>query len=174
MAGGLSGAADQIAQNVTHGQPWNQNLDQATAQGLAAGGALGLAGVGLSAATDALSSADATATDGALAATNSTTTDGTLPTDTTDATDSSTTSAACAGGLSFSADTLVQTPSGEQPIARLQVGEHVTSYDPTTGKATTQTITHVFVNQDSDRLDVTLALPATDSAALASWLLVGR
>ena len=54
------------------------------------------------------------------------------------------------------------------------MGDHVTSYDPTTGKATTQTITHVFVNHDTDRLDVTLALPATDSAALASWLLVGR
>ena len=70
----------------------------------------------------------------------------------------------CASRLSFSTDTLVQTPGGEQPIASLQVGEHVTSYDPTTGKATTQTITHVYINQDTDRLDVMLAVPATSDA----------
>ena len=58
----------------------------------------------------------------------------------------------------------MQTPGGEQPIARLRVGDHVTSYDPTTGKATTQTITHVYLNHDSDRLDVTLALPASSNA----------
>lgn len=70
----------------------------------------------------------------------------------------------CTSRLSFSTDTLVQTPGGEQPIASLQVGDHVTSYDPTTGKATTQTIQRVFINQDSDRLDVTLALPASSGA----------
>ncbi len=41
----------------------------------------------------------------------------------------------------------------------------MTAYDPKTGQTKPQTITHVFVNHDSDRLDVTLALPATGSAA---------
>jgi len=112
--------------------PWNQNLDQATVEGLALGGSAGAVGVGVSAASDSLSGADATATDGTVAY-NSASNDRTLAT-TTDASDSTTT-AACAGGLSFSADTLVQTPIGEQPIASLQVGEHVTSYDPATGRS---------------------------------------
>ena len=62
----------------------------------------------------------------------------------------------------------MQTPSGEKPIASLSVGDHVTSYDPTTGKATTQTITHVFVDHDTDRLDVTLALPVSSSATASA------
>ncbi len=63
------------------------------------------------------------------------------------------------------------TPSGEQPIATLQVGQQVQAYDPTTGKVTTQTIQQVWLNHDSNRLDVTLAVqtaPATTAAQDAS------
>jgi hypothetical protein len=69
------------------------------------------------------------------------------------------------GGLSFAASTLVATPQGERPIATLKVGQQVSAYDPTTGKRTTQTIARVFLNHDSDRLDVTLALPASQAGA---------
>lgn len=50
------------------------------------------------------------------------------------------------------------TPSGERSIAALKVGNHVTAYDPATGKQTTQTVERVFINHDTDRLDVTLAV----------------
>ncbi len=63
------------------------------------------------------------------------------------------------------------TPSGAQPIATLQVGQQVQAYDPTTGKVTTQTIQQVWLNHDSNRLDVTLAVqtaPATTAAQDAS------
>jgi hypothetical protein len=59
-------------------------------------------------------------------------------------------------GLSFSADTPVATPSGERAIGSLKVGDQVTAYDPSTGKSSTQTVQHVWVNHDHDLLDVTL------------------
>ncbi|HEX9037694.1 MAG TPA: Hint domain-containing protein [Ktedonobacterales bacterium] len=62
-------------------------------------------------------------------------------------------------GLSFAADTPVATPHGAQPIASLTVGDHVLTYNPTTGKQSAQTIVRVFLNHDHDRLDVTLKLP---------------
>lgn len=50
----------------------------------------------------------------------------------------------CSGArLSFSADTLVATPSGERAIGTLKVGDQVTAYDPTTGKSSTQTVQHL-------------------------------
>jgi hypothetical protein len=68
-------------------------------------------------------------------------------------------------GLSFAAATLVATPRGERPIATLKVGQQVSAYDPTTGKTKTETITRVFLNHDTDRLDVTLAYHTASHAA---------
>jgi RHS repeat-associated protein len=59
-------------------------------------------------------------------------------------------------GQSFSADTLVATPTGEQSISSLQVGDHVQAYDPQTHQESTQTVEKVWVNHDTDLLDVTL------------------
>ena len=56
------------------------------------------------------------------------------------------------------------TPGGERPIASLKVGDHVLAYNPATGKLTTQTIVKVFLNHDHGRLDVTLALPASQTS----------
>jgi hypothetical protein len=42
----------------------------------------------------------------------------------------------------------------------LKVGDHVTSYDPKTGKTTTQTVQQVFLNHDTDLLYVTLRTAA--------------
>ncbi len=72
---------------------------------------------------------------------------------------------ACAGGLSFAADTPVATPQGEQAIASLKVGQPVEAYDPATGKTAPQTIVRVFLNHDHDRLDVTLATPELAATA---------
>jgi RHS repeat-associated protein len=61
------------------------------------------------------------------------------------------------GGMcSFRADTPVATPTGEQAIGSLKVGDQVTAYDPATGKPSTQTVQHVWINHDNDLLDVTL------------------
>ncbi|HZR39854.1 MAG TPA: RHS repeat-associated core domain-containing protein, partial [Ktedonobacteraceae bacterium] len=62
------------------------------------------------------------------------------------------------GGLSFAADTQVSTPQGSQAISTLQVGDHVQAYDPTTRTVSTQTVLNVFINHDSDLIDVTLAM----------------
>lgn len=77
--------------------------------------------------------------------------------------------AAC--GLSFSADTQVTTPSGARPISSPQVGDAVAAYDPATGKSSTQTVQQVFVNHDSDRVDVTLR--TTTSGASTPTRVVG-
>ncbi len=47
------------------------------------------------------------------------------------------------------------------------MGQQVSAYDPATGKTKTETITRVFLNHDTDRLDVTLATQ-TPVAAPAS------
>jgi RHS repeat-associated protein len=57
---------------------------------------------------------------------------------------------------SFSPDTAVATPSGEQPIGSLKVGDQVTAYDPASGKTSTQTVQHVWINHDTDLIDLTL------------------
>lgn len=62
--------------------------------------------------------------------------------------------AAC--GLSFSADTPVATPTGEQAISSLKVGDQVLAYDPQTHQTTTQTVQHLFINHDTDLVDVKL------------------
>jgi len=65
-------------------------------------------------------------------------------------------------GLSFRADTPVATPNGEQKIGTLHVGEQVQSYNPTTKTVSTQVVQQVFINHDTDLIDVSLAVqPAT-------------
>jgi RHS repeat-associated protein len=60
------------------------------------------------------------------------------------------------GGLSFSSDTLVATPTGEQAVGTLKVGDQVLAYDPQTGQTSTQTVEQTWINHDTDLLDVTL------------------
>jgi RHS repeat-associated protein len=68
------------------------------------------------------------------------------------------------GGCSFAASTPVATPQGEQPIGRLQVGDQVTAYNPTTGKSEAETVEHVWLNHDHDLLDVQLQTRDVSSA----------
>jgi len=71
-------------------------------------------------------------------------------------------------GLSFSADTKVATPNGERDISNLKVGDQVLAYDPQTKQTTIQTVQHVFINHDTDLVDVKLrtenTTPAPDGA----------
>src|SRR5579863_3099973 len=72
--------------------------------------------------------------------------------------------------MSFALGTLVATPSGERAIASLKVGDGVTAYDPTTRHANAQTVQHVWINHDTDLLEVTLRVtadPVTSSAQSA-------
>lgn len=55
---------------------------------------------------------------------------------------------------SFQADTPVATTSGDRVIGRLDVGDHVEAYNPATGKNEAQTVQHVWLNHDHDRVDV--------------------
>jgi RHS repeat-associated protein len=71
-------------------------------------------------------------------------------------------------GESFAPDTAVATPTGERAIASLKVGDHVTAYDPKSGTTSTRTVQHVFVDHDTDRLDVTLHLGGATTASSAS------
>ncbi len=41
-------------------------------------------------------------------------------------------------------------------MGRLKVGDHVTTYDSATGTTSPQTVLHVWIIHDHDRLDVTL------------------
>jgi RHS repeat-associated protein len=61
-------------------------------------------------------------------------------------------------GLSFSADTPVATPQGEQPISSLRVGDQVKAYNPATKQVSVQTVQQVFINHDTDLINVTLAV----------------
>jgi hypothetical protein len=76
----------------------------------------------------------------------------------TDAVETASSTAASACGLSFSVETQVATPSGEKAIDTLEVGDQVQAFDPATNKQSTQTVQHVFINHDTDLLDVTLTL----------------
>ena len=51
---------------------------------------------------------------------------------------------------SFSGDTRVATPSGDRPIAELEVGATVTARDPGSGEVAEHTVTAVHVNQDPE------------------------
>ncbi len=59
-------------------------------------------------------------------------------------------------------------PSGEQEIGTLAVCDKVTAYDPSSGKTATQTVQHVFLNHDTDLLDVTLASTDTSGQHMAA------
>ena len=60
------------------------------------------------------------------------------------------------GANSFSADTLVATPDGEQPISTLQVGNLVLAYNQETGTTGAYTVTAVLVNDDPAQLHLTI------------------
>ena len=59
-------------------------------------------------------------------------------------------------GLSFAPATLVATAKGEQAIGTLQVGEKVWAYNPKTHKMEQEPILHVWINHDTDLVDLTL------------------
>jgi RHS repeat-associated protein len=67
-------------------------------------------------------------------------------------------------GLSFSADTPVATPTGEEAISSLKVGDQVLAYDPQTHQTTTQTVQHLFINHDTDLVDVKLRTETSTTA----------
>ena len=75
-----------------------------------------------------------------------------------EAADSTLSDAVDSCGLSFRADTLVATPKGEQTIGTLKVGQQVQAYNPATKTLSTQTVQQVFLNHDTDLIDVTLAV----------------
>ena len=66
------------------------------------------------------------------------------------------------GCLSFTPTTPVTTEQGKQAISTLQVGEEVLAYNPKTRKMEWEPILHVWINHDSDLVDVTIStvLPA--------------
>jgi RHS repeat-associated protein len=133
--GAASGAAGQMVSNLIDHKPIGDGVLEAAAiggiTGVAAEGAGAVFKKVASAAKEAFGSAAEDAENGISEAAES-----------------------C--GLSFSANTLVATPGGEQPISSLRVGEHVQAYDPVTKKVSTQTVQQVFINHDTDLIDITL------------------
>jgi len=75
---------------------------------------------------------------------------------------------------SFRGDTLVTTPTGQVPIDTLQVGDPVIAYDMATGQSQPELVQHVFINNDNNLLDVTLALPSTNQKIPASDTLTDK
>lgn len=64
--------------------------------------------------------------------------------------------AAC-GGESFTPDTSVVMADGStKPLDEMKVGDKVEATDAATGKTTAQTVTQVWVNHDSDLMNVTV------------------
>ena len=59
-------------------------------------------------------------------------------------------------GLSFAPATLVATAKGEQAIGTLHVGQKVWAYNPKTHKMEQEPILHVWINHDTDLVDLTL------------------
>jgi RHS repeat-associated protein len=60
-------------------------------------------------------------------------------------------------GNSFSAETVVATPNGEQTIGSLKEGDQILAFDPETKQPSQQTVEKVYINHDTDLLDVTLS-----------------
>jgi Pretoxin HINT domain len=58
---------------------------------------------------------------------------------------------------SFAGNTPVATPDGSRPIATIKVGDQVLAVDGANGKVTAKTVQQVFVNQDADLVNVTIA-----------------
>jgi RHS repeat-associated protein len=57
---------------------------------------------------------------------------------------------------SFTSNTQVETPAGEQSIGTLKVGEQVMAYNPQTHKMEAEPILHVWIHQDSDLINLTI------------------
>ncbi|HEU5378533.1 MAG TPA: RHS repeat-associated core domain-containing protein [Ktedonobacteraceae bacterium] len=63
------------------------------------------------------------------------------------------------GGCSFTAETPVETVHGKQEIAKIHTGESVLAYNPKTHKMELQPVQHVWIHQDDDLVDLTIATP---------------
>jgi Pretoxin HINT domain len=64
---------------------------------------------------------------------------------------------ACGGGQSFTPDTQVVLADGTtKPLDKVTIGDKVKATDPSTGKTTPETVTTVWVNHDSDLMDLTV------------------
>jgi len=66
-------------------------------------------------------------------------------------------------GLSFTSTTPVATDHGKQAIGTLEVGEKVWAYNPQTHHMELEPIQHLWLNHDSDLVDLTLATTAKGS-----------
>jgi RHS repeat-associated protein len=132
--GALSSGAGQMVGNAMSGKPPMDGVAQATIVGGVTGGLVEGAGALVKGA-----SGEAGAAEGAIS------------------------EAAGSCGLSFRSDTLVATPTGEQAISTLNVGDYVQAYNPVTKTISTQTVQQVFINHDTDLMDVTLAVHSSST-----------
>ncbi len=164
--GAGEGALGQIGDNVIHGRNWSDGVAQAALVGAVTAG-IGV-GVGVGARAIARRIAQA-ASDGADAGASSVASEagndaeagaGDTPSGSGDtASDASGDNGGEGGGgcgESFAPTTLVATPHGERTIGSLTVGTQVVAYNPATKHSSVQTVQHVFIDHDSDLLDVTL------------------
>jgi RHS repeat-associated protein len=135
VLGAGEGAAGQIGNNLIHGKTWSDDVGSAAIFGAVTGGVAGGAGAAVSRYGGRFVRAV-----GSLLSNEG-------------------------GGCSFSPDTPVATPSGEQPIGSLTVGDQVTAYDPATGKPSTQAVQHVWINHDDDLVDLTLQTQVATQAS---------
>jgi RHS repeat-associated protein len=69
---------------------------------------------------------------------------------------------------SFAGSTPVATPQGAKPIASLKPGGQVLAYDPSTGTASTQTVTATSIHHDANLVDITLRVHGSASTAPAN------
>jgi hypothetical protein len=61
------------------------------------------------------------------------------------------------GGQSFTPDTgIVMADGSTKPLNHVAVGDHVEATDPKTGKTTAEVVTKVWINHDTDLLDLTV------------------
>jgi len=66
-------------------------------------------------------------------------------------------------GLSFTSTTPVATDHGKQAIGTLEVGEKVWAYNPQTHHMELEPIQHIWLNHDSDLVDLTLTTTVKES-----------
>ena len=126
--GALASGAGQMAGNAMSGKPLLAGVGTAVAVGALTGGLMeGAGSLFKGAASDIGEAADSTLSD-----------------------------AAGGCGLSSRADTRVATPTGEQAISTLEVGEQVQAYNPETRKIEREPIQHIWLNHDTDLVDLTL------------------
>jgi hypothetical protein len=78
--------------------------------------------------------------------------------------------ARCAlGGQSFTATTRVLLANGtSKPIDQIHPGDKVKTTDPATGRTSDQTVTHVWINHDTDLLDITVRVGGVTSVIHAT------